>query len=174
MYQSIMGQAWADIRNKFPGKELRERQVKKISDRVFNHFTADTGKEYLGLEDLYIAVLLVFNDLNKHLPGPHNDPPSREEVQEMMQTFDLNLDGQLDREEFSQFIKKFTSNIMTRISQNLLIAVVAAPLIALLTKRATEGVPRVGKVVQKIPNAVYASAFTAAVVLIQKISESRE
>lgn len=169
-----MGQAWADIRDKFHGKDLRERQVKKISDRVFDHFTADTGKEYLGLEDLYIAVLLVFNDLNKHLPGPHHDPPSREEVQEMMQTFDLNLDGQLDREEFSEFIKKFTANIMTKISQNMLIAMVAAPLIALMTKRATEGVPRVGKVVQKIPNAVYASVITAAVVLIQKANERRE
>jgi len=169
-----MGQAWADIRDKFQGKELRERQVKKITDRVFNHFTADTGKEYLGLEDLYIAVLLVFNDINKHLPGPHNDPPSREEVQEMMQTVDLNLDGQLDREEFTEFIKKLTTHIMMRISHNLLIAVVAAPLIALMTKRATEGVPRVGKVVQKIPNTVYASVITAAVMLIQKINESRE
>lgn len=169
-----MGQAWADIRDKFHGKDLRERRVKKISDRVFDHFTVDTGKNYLGLEDLYIAVLLVFNDINKLLPGPHNDPPSREEVRMMMETFDLNMDGQLDREEFSQFIKKFTSNIMMRISQNLLIAVVAAPLIALMTKRATEGVPRVGKVVQKIPNTVYASVITAAVVLIQKINENRE
>lgn len=31
---------------------------------------------------------------------------------------------------------------------------VAAPLIALMTKRATEGVPRVGKVVQKITTSV--------------------
>lgn len=169
-----MGQAWTDIRNKFHGRELRERQLKKISDRVFNHFTADTGKDYLSLEELYIAVLLVFNDINKHLPGPHTDPPSKQEVQEMMQTFDLNMDGQLDREEFSQFIKKLTTHIMTRISHNLIIAVVAAPLVALMTKRATEGVPRVGKVVQKIPNTVYASVITAAVVLIQKINESRE
>lgn len=34
--------------------------MKEISDRVFNHLTADTGKEHLGREDVYIAVLLVF------------------------------------------------------------------------------------------------------------------
>ena len=47
----------------------------------------------------------------------------------------------------------------------------AAPALALATKRATEGVPGVGKVVHKMPNAIYAAAITLAAVLVQKSAE---
>ncbi len=45
---------------------------------------------------------------------------------------------------------------------------VVAPTVAMATKRATEGVPGVGKVVQKLPNSIYASLVTLAAVLFQK------
>eukprot|EP01018_Ginkgo_biloba_P007624 Gb_19501 [translate_table: standard] len=169
-----MGQVWDRIQDTVQGKEVRQRQLRKITDRIFDRFTAHSGKQYLTLDELYIAILLVFNDINKIMPGPHTDPPSKEEVQEMMQIFDRNLDGELSRDEFAEFVKKFTSKVVTRVSKNVVIAVVAAPILALMTKRATERAPRVGKVVQKIPNTVYASIITAAVVFIHKISESRE
>ncbi|GLJ12017.1 hypothetical protein SUGI_0182100 [Cryptomeria japonica] len=167
-----MGQVWGAIGDKFQRKEFRRRQLRKITDRVFDRFAAEN--DHINADQLYITVLLVFNDINKHFPGPHNDPPSKEEVEEMMQTTDLNLDGQLDREEFAEFVKKLTSHVAAKISTNLIIAVMAAPVVALMTKRATEQVPRVGKVVEKIPNAVYASVITATVVLIQKLNESKE
>lgn len=86
----------------------------------------------------------------------------------------MNLDMQLDREEFAEFIRKLTSDTVTAISRNLIIALVVAPTVALLTKRATEGVPGVGKVVHKVPNSVYASIVTLGVVMLQRSGEGFE
>lgn len=90
------------------------------------------------------------------------------------QEYDVNLDGLLDREEFAEFIRKLTADSLCTISVKLLITLVAAPALAMATKRATEGVPGVGKVVRKMPNALYASAITLGVVLVQKSTEGVE
>ncbi|KAH0731030.1 hypothetical protein KY290_002061 [Solanum tuberosum] len=161
------------ILEKFQGKQWRERQMRKITDKVFDRFKDETGKAYLKFEDLYIAVLLVYNDINKLLPGPHFDPPSKEEVRALMQECDMNLDGELDHEEFVKFVKRLTKDTFIIVSQGLIITLAVAPTVALLTKRTTEGVPGVGKVVQKIPNAVYASLVTLTVVMFQKVAEAK-
>jgi hypothetical protein len=90
------------------------------------------------------------------------------------QEYDVNLDGLLDREEFAEFIRKLTADSLCSISVKLLITLVAAPALAMATKRATEGVPGVGKVVRKVPNALYASAITLGVVLLQRSTEGVE
>ncbi|XLS77724.1 hypothetical protein HN51_061949 [Arachis hypogaea] len=41
----------------------------------------------LKFEDLYIVVLIVYNDINKHLPGPHFDLPPKDKVREMMKRY---------------------------------------------------------------------------------------
>lgn len=87
------------------------------------------------------------------------------------QECDLNLDGVIDREEFFSFIQVMTADTFTVVSQKLIITLVVAPTVAMATKRATEGVPGVGKVVQKLPNAVYASLVTLAVVWFQKMGD---
>ncbi|XP_006354579.1 uncharacterized protein [Solanum tuberosum] len=161
------------ILEKIQGKQWRERQMRKITDKVFDRFKDETGKAYLKFEDLYIAVLLVYNDINKLLPGPHFDPPSKEEVRALMQECDMNLDGELDHEEFVKFVKRLTKDTFIIVSQGLIITLAVAPTVALLTKRTTEGVPGVGKVVQKIPNAVYASLVTLTIVMFQKVAEAK-
>lgn len=158
----------------YAGKSWRERQIRKITDKVFDHFKNEQGRVNLTFEDLYIAVLLVFNDINKRLPGPHFDPPSKDQVRALMQECDINLDGELDREEFVKFVRQLTKDTFITVSQGLIITLAVAPTVALLTKRTTEGVPGVGKVVQKLPNSVYASLVTLAVVLFQKAVEDKE
>ncbi|XP_059301709.1 uncharacterized protein LOC132053633 [Lycium ferocissimum] len=167
-------QTMGQILQKFQGKQWRETQIQKITDKVFDRVKLDSGRENLKFEDLYIAVLLVFNDINKRLPGPHFDPPTKDEVRALMKECDINIDGELDREEFVKFIRKLTKDTFIIVSQGLLIALAAAPTIALLTKRSTEGVPHVGKVVQKIPNSLYASLVTLIVVLFQQAAETKE
>lgn len=162
------------ILDKIQGKEWRKRQIRKITDKVFDHFKNEQGRANLTFEDLYIAVLLVFNDMNKRLPGPHFDPPSKEEVRALMQECDINLDGELDREEFVKFIQRLTKDTFITVSQGLIITLAVAPTIAVVTKRATEGVPGVGKVVQKLPNSVYASLVTLGIVLLQKAVEQKD
>ncbi|KAL8495834.1 hypothetical protein ACS0TY_019807 [Phlomoides rotata] len=156
------------ILEKIQGKEWKERQIRLISDKVFERVKRDTGKATLTFEELYIAVLLVFNDLNKRLPGPHFDPPTREQVRSLMQESDLNLDGELDREEFVKFIRRMTKDTFITVSQGLIVALAVAPTVALLTKRSTENVPGVGKVVQKVPTSVYASLVTLVIVAFQQ------
>ncbi|KAL0914212.1 hypothetical protein M5K25_017725 [Dendrobium thyrsiflorum] len=169
-----MGQVLASIQDRFHGKQWKERQIRKISDKVFDRFKDDLGERNLTFEDLYIAVLIIYNDINKHLPGPHNDPPSKEKLKYMMQKFDWNLDGLLDREEFVEFIQALTADTVTAVGRNLVIALIIAPALALAAKRATEGVPGVGKAVKKVPNSIYASIVTLAVILFQKDGEDYE
>ncbi|RXH93187.1 hypothetical protein DVH24_013763 [Malus domestica] len=149
-------------------KQWRQKQIRRITDKVFDHFKNETGRANLNFEDLYIGVLLVYNDINKRLPGPHFDPPSKDLVKAMMQENDLNLDGEIDREEFAKFIKQLTADTFVVVSQGLILTLVAAPAVAMATKRATEGVPGVGKVVQRLPNSVYASLITLTVLLFQQ------
>ncbi|XP_031267352.1 uncharacterized protein LOC116125776 [Pistacia vera] len=155
------------VLDKFHGKQWREKQIRLIADKVYDRIKNQPGRPNLTFEDLYIAVLLVYNDINKRLPGPHFDPPSKEQVRAMMQDCDINFDGELDHEEFVNFICQLTSDTFIVVSQGLIITLAVAPTVAMATKRATEGVPGVGKVVQRLPNAIYASLVTLAIVMFQ-------
>ena len=86
-----------------------------------------------------------------------------------VQECDVNLDGAIDRDEFYLFIKRMTGDTLTVVSQGLILTLIVAPTIAVATKRSTEGVPGVGKVVQRLPNSVYASLVTLAVVAFQNL-----
>lgn len=80
----------------------------------------------------------------------------------------MNLDGEIDRQEFERVIQQLTADTFIVVSQGLILTLVIVPTVAMTTKKATEGVPGVGKVVQKLPNSIYASLVTLAVVLFQK------
>lgn len=72
-------------------------------------------------------------------------------------------------EEFAPFIQKLTA-----VRRNLIIALIVAPALALATKKATEGVPGVGNVVQKLPHSLYASIVTLGVVMVHSSGQGRE
>lgn len=91
-----------------------------------------------------------------------------------MQDCDINFDGEIDREEFVRFIMQLTTDTFVVVSQGLILTLVVAPTVAMATKKATEGVPGVGKIVQRLPNSIYASLVTLAVVLFQKSSQEVE
>ncbi|CAK7341751.1 unnamed protein product [Dovyalis caffra] len=155
------------VLEKFHGKQWRQKQIRLITDKVYDRIKDQSGSANLSFEDLYIAVLLVYNDINKRLPGPHFDPPSKEQVRGLMQACDINLDGELNHEEFVKFMQQLTTDTFIVVSQGLIITLVVAPTVAMATKKATEGVPGVGKVVQKLPSSVYASLVTLAIVWFQ-------
>ncbi|CAA3001748.1 uncharacterized protein LOC111410417 [Olea europaea subsp. europaea] len=156
------------ILEKFQGNKWKERQIRKITDKIFDHFKNETGKANMTFEELHIAVLLVYNDINKHIPGPHFDPPSNEQIKILMQESDINLDGELDREEFSKFVLRITQDTFVTVTRGLITTLAMAPTVALLTKKTTENVPGVGKAVQKLPNSVYASLVTLVIVMFQQ------
>ncbi|XP_019187537.1 PREDICTED: uncharacterized protein LOC109181986 isoform X2 [Ipomoea nil] len=90
------------------------------------------------------------------------------------QKYDLNLDGELNRDEFVAFISQLTKDTFITVSQGLIITLAVAPTLALLTKRTTEGVPVVGKVVEKLPSSIYASLVTLTIVLVQQAAEAKQ
>ncbi|KAK1425034.1 hypothetical protein QVD17_20377 [Tagetes erecta] len=159
------------ILEKLQGKQWREKKIRNISDKVFDYYKNDSGTANMTFEDLYIAVLLVYNDINKRLPGPHFDPPKKEQIRTLMKECDMDLDGGLNREEFEEFVKRLTADTFVYVTQGLIITLAVAPAVAIATKRTTEGVPGVGKVVQKLPTSVYASLITLGIMLVQKASE---
>ncbi|KAM1588932.1 hypothetical protein ACFX10_027889 [Malus domestica] len=155
------------VLDRLQGKQWRRKQIKRIIEKLFEQFRNDRRTDNLKINDLYIGVLLVYNDINKHLSGQHFDPPSKDHVREMMKESDFNLDGEIDREEFAKFIEHLTADNLVVLDQ-LILTLVAAPAVAMATKRVTEGVPGIGKVVQRLPDSVYASLVTLTVVLFQQ------
>lgn len=66
-----------------------------------------------------------------------------------------------------KFIQQLTTDTFVVVSQGLILTLIVAPTLAMTTKRATEGVPGVGKLIQKLPNSIYASLVTLAIVWFQ-------
>ncbi|KAG6597219.1 hypothetical protein SDJN03_10399, partial [Cucurbita argyrosperma subsp. sororia] len=161
---SSMGQ----ILGRFGGEEWRKKKLKTISDRIFEKIKKNkSAEEELSFEELYIATLLVFNDINKLFSGTHLDPPSREHFKQLIAVHDTNKNTKIDKGEFFGFMEELTSETFKSVSQKLVLTLVIAPTIAVFTKKRTEGVPGVGKLVQKLPSSAYASIITLAAVLFQ-------
>lgn len=97
--------------------------------------------------------------------GSHLLTHSADQIWCSWQEFDTNQNGVLDREEFAAFLERFTKNVSSGVTKSLLIYA-AAPLLAMLAKRATEQLPRVGPVVRQIPNFFYATVVTTAVAIL--------
>ncbi|XP_038876686.1 uncharacterized protein LOC120069050 [Benincasa hispida] len=152
---------------RFGGKEWRDEQLRKISNKIFDKFKNQSHRDKLSFEDLYIATLLVYNDINKYMPGPHLDPPTKERVKELIQDSDRDEDREIDREEFLDFILSLTSDTFVSVSQRLILTLVVAPTVAVVTKKSTEGVPGLGKFVQKLPASAYAFLVTLAALMFQ-------
>jgi hypothetical protein len=148
----------------FKSKASENSQVKKIVDRTWDRFASTSEHGALGVQDLYCAILLVYNDINKKVPGPFYDPPTKEEVEELLRTFDQNQDGFLDRNEFTAFIGEFTKNVTARVSATILIFSFVIPTIVSLARPGAETLPLLGPVVKKAPAPIYSAVMTALVV----------
>lgn len=150
----------------FKSKASNNPQVKKIVDRVWDRFASTSEHQELGVQDLYCAILLVYNDINKKLPGPYNDPPTKEEVQELLKINDKNDNGYLDRNEFNAFIETFTKNVSARVSTNILIFSFVIPTIVSLSRPRVEELPGLGPIVKKAPPPIYSAIMTTLIVFI--------
>ena len=89
----------------------------------------------------------------------------------------MNSNGEIDRDEFCRFIMKMTADNFTVVSQRLIFTLVVAPTVttvAVAKKRAIERVLCFGKVVQSLPNPVYASLVTLAIVWFLRFGKDSE
>jgi hypothetical protein len=71
-------------------RNLQRPRVQKIIDKVF-YETAEidadqpNGVKTVNFAELYIAVLLVYNEINKVVRRVHSDPPTKQEVHRMLE-----------------------------------------------------------------------------------------
>lgn len=130
-------------------------------DRVRDDGSREDSQRTINFAEAYIATLLVYNELNKIMKQTHIDPPTREEVRDMLKSHDKNQNGVLDRHEFEGFIVKLTEGMAVKVGRTLLVLFVIVPGLVFATKRVTRPIPRVNAVVQKVPDVLWAVTFTA-------------
>ncbi|XP_068649637.1 uncharacterized protein [Aristolochia californica] len=147
------------------------KNLRKICDKAFKQCvdqTQQAGLHDLHLKDLHLATLLVYNAVNKHFPGPHKDPPSLREVRDLVEIYQNEQKENLDRDEFYEVILKWVSKDLRRYAADkFILALLAAPALAELTKFGSRKVPQVGCVVEKVPTSIIVSAYALALVLLQ-------
>ncbi|XP_078162874.1 uncharacterized protein LOC144558040 [Carex rostrata] len=142
--------------------------VEMICKEVFEEYSEkDTGK--MKAEKLHVAILRVYNSVNKQLLNPHKEPPSKEKVEKKVETVFENKED-IDLEEFQNLIMEWIRKDLNVVLVNrAVLAFLAAPALAMATKRATKEVPHVGKAVQKVPTPVLFSLFSVGLVLLQDL-----
>ncbi|CAI5469049.1 unnamed protein product [Closterium sp. Yama58-4] len=140
--------------------------VTRALDKAFYEFaeldrTPDQeGRQVINAAELYACVLLAFNYVNKYSPGSHLDPPKKTEVFRMLQKFDLNNDGVLDRVEFERFVESFGKNLTRRAIVNAAAVCAAVPALVFLTKASLKEFEPTHKIAKKIPSSLLACVFT--------------
>eukprot|EP00294_Goniomonas_avonlea_P004034 CAMPEP_0114549744 /NCGR_PEP_ID=MMETSP0114-20121206/5688_1 /TAXON_ID=31324 /ORGANISM="Goniomonas sp, Strain m" /LENGTH=267 /DNA_ID=CAMNT_0001734441 /DNA_START=202 /DNA_END=1005 /DNA_ORIENTATION=- len=77
-----------------------EQYLDEIVEYVFDQCDVDNSGS-ISHAELYVGVLLVYNEINRRFPGYH-DPPTSEEVMEALMKYDMDGNGTLDRHEFAQ------------------------------------------------------------------------
>jgi hypothetical protein len=82
------------------------------------------------------------------------------------QQFDKDNDGKLNRDEFAALLQGFTKKETTRITTNILLFSFLIPLMVDGTRQITEQIPKVGKVVQIVPQAIFSFVVITAIVLL--------
>ncbi|KAF3321571.1 hypothetical protein FCM35_KLT13787 [Carex littledalei] len=148
----------------------RKWHVQRICKKVFDDYSeSDAGKVYLKVDSLHVAILMVYNSVNKQLLNPHKEPPSRKTVEDKVEEY-RRINKEIDLEEFQRLIMEWIKKDLNVVLVNrAVLAFLAAPALAMATKRATTEVPHVGKAVQKVPTPVLFSLFSVGLVLLQDL-----
>ncbi|OAY69659.1 hypothetical protein ACMD2_12709, partial [Ananas comosus] len=139
--------------------------VRRICDKVFND-CADNNR--LDLNKLHVATLMVYNSINKQLLSPHKEPPPMSNVAAKIQAYRSKEINDLKSEQFYELIIEWMRNDLRLIFVNrAVLAFLAAPALAVMTKNAARRVPRVGSVVEKVPTPLLFSVYSVGLVLLQ-------
>lgn len=158
-----MGQSLCILRDKAQGK----LQVRRICDKVFDQ-CADNN--LLLLDKLHVATLMVYNSVNKQLLSPHKEPPSLEIVRDKIKAIQSQYKEYkgLDKTQFFDLIMEWIyGDLRLVLANRVILALLAAPLLAIKTKSAAMKVQRIRNVAEKVPTPLIISAYSVALVLLQ-------
>ncbi|KAL5216641.1 hypothetical protein ABZP36_008042 [Zizania latifolia] len=137
--------------------------VLRICDKVFDEL-ADKNKSLLDISSFSVATLMVYNSINKQLAGPHKDPPCMSDFYRKEQ-----VEG-ITQEEFRRLIMEWVSKDLRLVLANkAVVAILAAPLLAVTAKNAGRKVPRIGDAVEKVPTPLLFTVFSVALMFLQDV-----
>ncbi|KAG8066117.1 hypothetical protein GUJ93_ZPchr0004g38959 [Zizania palustris] len=140
--------------------------VLRICDKVFDEL-ADKNRSLLGISSLHVATLMVYNSINKQLAGPHKDPPSINDVAKKMEDLRKEKVEGITQEEFRRLVMEWVSKDLRLVLANkAAVAILASPLLAVMTKNAGRQVPRIGDAVEKVPTPLLFAVFSVALMLL--------
>ncbi|XP_042466771.1 uncharacterized protein LOC122049452 [Zingiber officinale] len=144
------------LKERFQGKS----HLKEICSEVFAQYAS---QDLLPLGNLQVAVLRVYNSLNKNMLGPHKEPPSNSDIEE--KTKKLNDKGGIREDEFYNLMEEWTKkDLRIYMAHKLVLSLMAAPSLTLATKR----VPKIGHVFEKTPTPILFSVYSIGLLLSQR------
>ncbi|XP_068636308.1 uncharacterized protein [Aristolochia californica] len=147
------------------------KNLRKICDKVFNQCVDQTQQAGLDLKDLHLATLLVYNAVNKHFLGSHKEPPSQRVLRDLVEIYRNEQKENLDSDEFYEVMLRWISKDLRRYAvDKFILALLAAPAMAELTKLGVRKVPQVDRVMEKVPTSIFVSAYALALVLLQDLT----
>ncbi|CAL5224596.1 g7307 [Coccomyxa viridis] len=121
--------------------------IHRIIDQIFNQVDYNNNGRLEPVE-IEIAILKVYNIINKRLPGWQN-PPTRKQIQTALTVFDVDGNGTLDKWEFYEFTKSMTSSgpdtFFKRVGTSAVIRTAFIPGVTHLLQRAARESGQFGK-----------------------------
>jgi len=111
--KNTMGNAYGGFKNMFK-PQIQEEHVTWIAGSIFDSFTEGerTEKKTLNFQQVHEALTAVFNKINETIPAANCVPPSKELVDQILKDSNLDQDKLFDRQEFSDFVRKFSGHIV--------------------------------------------------------------
>eukprot|EP00878_Enallax_costatus_P006262 GHUV01006565.1.p1 GENE.GHUV01006565.1~~GHUV01006565.1.p1 ORF type:complete len:155 (+),score=51.12 GHUV01006565.1:143-607(+) len=114
--------------------------------------------------EVEVAVLNLYNIVNKRLPG-WQDPPSRDEIQAALKAFDDDHNGSLDQKEFERFSKSLMKSgpdvFFARVGKDAIVKTALLPAVTVGVKNASGRLPGLEHI-RDVPLAVLAPALGVA------------
>lgn len=114
---------------------------RKLCQRVFKQVDRDANGKIDKLE-VEIAVLYLYNVINKRLPG-WQDPPNSEDIQAALNIYDKDGNGVLDVDEFTEFsrglLKSGPDVFFARVGKSAMVNTAFLPTAAFVVQRGARG-----------------------------------
>lgn len=100
----------------------------RFIDRIYDQVSTLDGREGVEAPELYVAVLILYNNVNKFTPGSWMNPPKKRDILRQMEAFDYDKDRVLNRDEFRAFCNVFFPDLTKKWARNFIIGVFIIPM----------------------------------------------
>jgi hypothetical protein len=123
----------AELSSKFMESEL----FLDLASEAFDECDLD-GTGTISAAELYVGILVLYDQINRIPWGGRKPPPKREHVFKVLGKYDFNGSGELNREEFICLCQDLSANIVVDVSKRIWLILIIFPMLAMPIKRGLE------------------------------------